>query len=370
MNLLDWVLVVARAALRALRLLAGLRHRRRSRPPGCSSAGCSASGWRRSRSATRPRRCWCRSAALFIVIVCASLGQALFQYGGARLRDTHHSGSRSAPLDAVGGAVLSGAAVLLVAWALGVASPDRGSTASPPWCATRWSSRRSTASCRDRRRGLLRPSTTSSARRSSRATSSRSRRSGSSPSARGRAAPARRPRRAARRGESSCKIRGANSCGRGIEGSGFVYAPDRVMTNAHVVAGVDEPEVDVDGTAVAGHRRLLQPRGRRRRARRRRPGEAPPLRLRPRRRAAAGRRRSSASREDGPYDVQPARVARRAAAALARHLRRRRRHPRRALAARPDPAGQLRRPGRVLGRRRASAWCSPRRSPTTTPATP
>jgi S1-C subfamily serine protease len=44
------------------------------------------------------------------------------------------------------------------------------------------------------------------------------------------------------------KITGvAESCSRRVEGSGFVYATDRVMTNAHVVAGVREPEVEVDG---------------------------------------------------------------------------------------------------------------------------
>lgn len=32
----------------------------------------------------------------------------------------------------------------------------------------------------------------------------------------------------------------ADQCDRGLEGSGFVYAPDRVMTNAHVVAGVSD----------------------------------------------------------------------------------------------------------------------------------
>jgi S1-C subfamily serine protease len=42
------------------------------------------------------------------------------------------------------------------------------------------------------------------------------------------------------------KITGeAPSCGRRIEGTGFVYAADRVMTNAHVVAGVRRPKVDV-----------------------------------------------------------------------------------------------------------------------------
>ena len=43
--------------------------------------------------------------------------------------------------------------------------------------------------------------------------------------------------------QSVFKIRGQNSCDRGVEGSGFLYAPDRVMTNAHVVAGVDKPVV-------------------------------------------------------------------------------------------------------------------------------
>ncbi|MCU1691312.1 MAG: serine protease [Frankiales bacterium] len=39
----------------------------------------------------------------------------------------------------------------------------------------------------------------------------------------------------------------AGSCGRQIEGTGFVYAPDRVMTNAHVVAGVRRPRVATAG---------------------------------------------------------------------------------------------------------------------------
>ncbi|MBC7375040.1 MAG: MarP family serine protease [Frankiales bacterium] len=45
---------------------------------------------------------------------------------------------------------------------------------------------------------------------------------------------------------SVLKITGeARECGKRIEGSGFVYAPERVMTNAHVVAGVAEPMVEV-----------------------------------------------------------------------------------------------------------------------------
>ena len=46
------------------------------------------------------------------------------------------------------------------------------------------------------------------------------------------------------------KITGvAPSCRRQLEGSGFLYAPERVMTNAHVVAGVQDPQV----TAPDGH---------------------------------------------------------------------------------------------------------------------
>jgi S1-C subfamily serine protease len=39
----------------------------------------------------------------------------------------------------------------------------------------------------------------------------------------------------------------APSCSRRIEGSGFVYANERVMTNAHVVAGTRDVAVEVDG---------------------------------------------------------------------------------------------------------------------------
>jgi S1-C subfamily serine protease len=48
--------------------------------------------------------------------------------------------------------------------------------------------------------------------------------------------------------KSIVKIVGnASSCGKQVEGSGFVYAPHHVMTNAHVVAGVRSPRVQVGG---------------------------------------------------------------------------------------------------------------------------
>jgi S1-C subfamily serine protease len=45
---------------------------------------------------------------------------------------------------------------------------------------------------------------------------------------------------------STVKIEGVSG-NQGREGSGFVYAPEHVMTNAHVVAGIDEPGVRVGG---------------------------------------------------------------------------------------------------------------------------
>jgi S1-C subfamily serine protease len=49
--------------------------------------------------------------------------------------------------------------------------------------------------------------------------------------------------------KSVVKVLGtAPSCSRRIEGSGFVYAPERVMTNAHVVAGTKKVSIELNGT--------------------------------------------------------------------------------------------------------------------------
>ena len=56
------------------------------------------------------------------------------------------------------------------------------------------------------------------------------------------------------------KITGvAEDCRRRIEGTGFVYAPERVMTNAHVVAGVREPKVEVGGRQLSATVVLYDP---------------------------------------------------------------------------------------------------------------
>jgi S1-C subfamily serine protease len=58
----------------------------------------------------------------------------------------------------------------------------------------------------------------------------------------------------ARAAESVARVSGtAFACGRSSTGSGFVIAEDRVVTNAHVVAGVDQPLIELPGrTAVEG----------------------------------------------------------------------------------------------------------------------
>lgn len=57
------------------------------------------------------------------------------------------------------------------------------------------------------------------------------------------------------------KVKGiANSCSRQLEGSGFSYARNHVMTNAHVVAGVASPAVQTtDGRVLHAHVVLFDP---------------------------------------------------------------------------------------------------------------
>jgi S1-C subfamily serine protease len=184
---------------------------------------------------------WVSLGALFVVLVCASFGQAVLQYAGSRARATIRWQPVRA-LDAIGGAALSVVAVLLVVWTLGVAiSGSRIPGISP----------------------LVRNSqvlgTVNRAMPAQAYTALRAFDDvvGSSffprylepfaPERIVHVAPA--PRRVLRdpdivRAERAVyKIRGENVCGNGVEGSGFLYSPDRLMTNAHVVAGVRHPEV-------------------------------------------------------------------------------------------------------------------------------
>ena len=49
----------------------------------------------------------------------------------------------------------------------------------------------------------------------------------------------------------------AAGCAKALEGSGWVVAPERVVTNAHVVAGVDEPSVQTGGVGPLHHARVV-----------------------------------------------------------------------------------------------------------------
>lgn len=59
---------------------------------------------------------------------------------------------------------------------------------------------------------------------------------------------------------SVLKVRGrASSCGRALEGTGFVVARERIMTNAHVVAGTDDVLVETAGGRRPGTVVLYDP---------------------------------------------------------------------------------------------------------------
>ncbi|MGZ4534105.1 MAG: MarP family serine protease [Nocardioidaceae bacterium] len=191
---------------------------------------------------------WVSLAALFVVLVCASFGQAILQYAGARMRDRiKWQPVRS--LDAVGGAALSMVAVLVVSWALGVAV----SGASLPWV-----SRQVRSSLVLQKVNTLMPPQATQALQSFNDVV------GSSffprylePFAQERIVnvgppPGRiaRDPDVRRSAQSVLKVRGENACQRGVEGSGFLYGPNRVMTNAHVVAGISHPTLLVGGREV------------------------------------------------------------------------------------------------------------------------
>ena len=184
---------------------------------------------------------WVSLAALFVVLVCASFGQAILQYVGAKIR-SRIKWQPVRALDAVGGAALSMAAVLVVAWALGVAI----SGAKLPWASREVRS----SAVLDRVDGVMPANAVQALNSFNDVVGSSFFPRYLEPFAReriidvgpppGRVARDPDVRRAQ---QSVFKIRGENSCNRGVEGSGFLYGPDRVMTNAHVVAGVQRPTV-------------------------------------------------------------------------------------------------------------------------------
>ncbi len=108
--------------------------------------------------------------------------------------------------------------------------------------------------------------------------------------------------------DSVLKVRAvALSCDRGMEGSSVVYAPERVLTNAHVVAGADQVKVETGQGALSAHVVVFDS------ARDIAVLWVPGLRQRPLKLSAVAASSGQDAivlgyPEDGPFDVRPARV--------------------------------------------------------------
>lgn len=184
-------------------------------------------------------------AALVLVVLLASIGRTVGALLGSRLRN-RISWKPVRAVDALGGAALAAVSVLVVSWVLGVAvsgaripsvtSAVRGSQVLAkvdqflPGSADRALQAFNDVVNTDLFPRFLDPFVPERIRDTQPPDSS----------------VARQPlvREAYSR---IAKVTGSANCGRGLEGSGFVYAPQRVMTNAHVVAGVSSPKVEVNG---------------------------------------------------------------------------------------------------------------------------
>ncbi|MDQ0992132.1 MarP family serine protease [Streptomyces sp. V3I7] len=184
--------------------------------------------------------------AVIVVIVCASVGQALTTHLGNKLR-RYITWSPARALDATGGALVNVVAMLLVAWLIGSALAGTtlptlgkevrsskvllGVSQAMPTQADTWFADFSTVLAQNGFPQVF------------------------SPFANEPITDVRPPDPAlagspvARHAQKSIvKVMGtAQSCGKVLEGSGFVFADRRVMTNAHVVGGVDEPTVQIGG---------------------------------------------------------------------------------------------------------------------------
>ncbi|MCX4787646.1 MULTISPECIES: MarP family serine protease [unclassified Streptomyces] len=184
--------------------------------------------------------------AVIIVIVCASVGQAFTTHLGNKLR-RYITWSPARALDATGGALVNVVAMLLVAWLIGSAlagtslptlgkevrssSVLLGISRVMPTQASTWFTDFSSVLAQNGFPQVFSPFADEPI------TEVRA----PDPALVG--SPV-----AARAKESIVKVVGtAPSCGKVLEGTGFVFSDRRVMTNAHVVGGVDEPTVQIGG---------------------------------------------------------------------------------------------------------------------------
>ena len=181
-----------------------------------------------------------------IVIVCASVGQALTTHLGNKLR-RYITWSPARAVDATGGALVNVVAMLLVAWLIGamlaqttmstVGKEVRGSKVLLgvqevlPTDADTWFKDFTSVLADNGFPQVFSPFSNEPIK-------------AVQPPDPGLANSA----VATRAQRSIVKVMGtAQSCGKVLEGSGFVFGDRRVMTNAHVVGGVDEPTVQIGG---------------------------------------------------------------------------------------------------------------------------
>ncbi|MFD4005547.1 MarP family serine protease [Streptomyces rubiginosohelvolus] len=184
--------------------------------------------------------------AVVIVIICASIGQAFTTHLGNKLR-RYITWSPARALDATGGALVNVVAMLLVAWMIGLllagtSLPTLGKevrTSSVllgvdrvmPNQAPSWFQDFSSVLAQNGFPQVFSPF----------ANEPITEVKAPDPALVG--SPV-----AARAKKSIVKVVGtAPSCGKVLEGTGFVFSERRVMTNAHVVGGVDEPTVQIGG---------------------------------------------------------------------------------------------------------------------------
>ncbi|MEV7089412.1 MarP family serine protease [Streptomyces sp. NPDC093085] len=183
--------------------------------------------------------------AVVIVIVCASVGQAFTTHLGNKLR-RYITWSPARALDATGGALVNVVAMLLVAWLIG--SALAGTSLPTLGKEVRYSKVLSGVS-------RVMPSDTTWFKDFSAVLAQNGFPQVFSPFDNEPITPVEDPdpklagSPVAERAKSSIvKVVGtAQSCGKVLEGSGFVFADRRVMTNAHVVGGVNEPTVQIGG---------------------------------------------------------------------------------------------------------------------------
>ncbi|NUV69941.1 MarP family serine protease [Streptomyces sp. CAI-121] len=184
--------------------------------------------------------------AVVVVIICASIGQAFTTHLGNKLR-RYITWSPARALDATGGALVNVVAMLLVAWMIGLllagtSLPTLGKevrTSSVllgvdrvmPNQAPSWFQDFSSVLAQNGFPQVFSPF----------ANEPITEVKAPDPALVG--SPV-----AARAKKSIVKVVGtAPSCGKVLEGTGFVFSERRVMTNAHVVGGVDEPTVQIGG---------------------------------------------------------------------------------------------------------------------------